>query len=106
MRVECTIDGRLDDLKERGHVEAARGEQAMVAYVQDLSPRVLVSLANLARHLLNSGQYRLADTMESLRDQRGANRARRITGLPAYRAACDQVDCVRYLIAVASFWRP
>jgi hypothetical protein len=68
-----------------GYMSKSRGAN-MVAYVQDLSTGVLAGLTTVVRHVLDPWQDRIRDAVESLRDERGANGARRIAGAKGYHA--------------------
>jgi hypothetical protein len=74
--VKAEVDCRLHDLKVRGQIEIARGEEAMVANVQDLAPAVVARNSLLLEMALDPWQDRVAHALESLGYQGGANGAR------------------------------
>src|SRR5262249_32587955 len=71
--VEAHLDGWLDDREVRRDVEIARGIKRAVTDVIDLAPGLC------AVDMLDCGQDRIADSGESLRDQRGADELGGIT---------------------------
>lgn len=78
--VEAGVDRWLHDLKVGREIEITRGEEAVVANVQDLAPAVVAGISLLIGSALDAWQDRIAHALERLRDQRGTYGTRGLTG--------------------------
>src|SRR5690606_33482548 len=78
--VEAVSERRLDDVEIWREVEIARRVQRIVADMQDFAPGIIRLRRGLAGLVADLGQDRITYTLIGLRDQGGADGARRIAG--------------------------
>src|SRR5690606_28194778 len=76
--VEAPFEGRLDDLEIGRDVEIGWGVEAEVPDVQQFPVAPVSGVTLCRRTQLDARQDRIPDTLERLRDQGRADRARRL----------------------------